>query len=286
MAVSHTGCENVGYSFHRMPIRNLDAAHALHTALAQIFVDHPGGRADSATLSRAEQLCDAALLAVDDIDCRVAIRGVRSYASLFFSGTTNPEPGLEVQGVEVLRLRILNALSAFRGRLNALAITRGGQPSADAELKRRSKPESPALAGDAPPLVPPHKHLRILVVEDNSDAAESLKRLLELCDYEVTVATTGREAMQAARRVRPHIVLCDLGLPDTDGFAVASALRDDPDTGAARLIAITAYARDQDRVRSREAGFDRHLVKPVDPLALLTEIDPSIQAVSPPPAPR
>jgi CheY-like chemotaxis protein len=268
-----------------MATRNLDAAHALHTALTQIFVDHSGGSADSAMLSRVEQLCDAALLAVDDIDCRVAIRGVRSYASLFFSGYTNAEPGLgPVQGVEVLRLRTLNALSAFRGRLNALAITHGDQPPADAELQQRSpsKPESPALAGDVPPLVPPHRHLRILVVEDNNDAAESLKRLLELCNYEVTVATTGREAMQAARRVRPHIVLCDLGLPDTDGFAVASALRDDPDTGAARLIAVTAYGRDEDRVRSREAGFDRHLVKPVDPLLLLSEIDPSIKAGSSP----
>lgn len=112
-------------------------------------------------------------------------------------------------------------------------------------------------------------HIRILVVEDNRDAAESLRILLELCGYEVTVAFTGLEGVKAAETLRPDIVLCDIGLPEMDGFDVARTLRRNPETAVARLIAVTGYAAQEDRQRSLAAGFDVHLVKPVDPAVLL-----------------
>jgi CheY-like chemotaxis protein len=109
---------------------------------------------------------------------------------------------------------------------------------------------------------------RILVVEDNPDAAATLRDFLELSGHEVELASSGAAGVQAARQFHPEIVLCDLGLPGMDGYEVAAALRRDPDTASARLIAVTGYGRDEDRRRSREAGFDLHLTKPVDPVQL------------------
>jgi CheY-like chemotaxis protein len=114
---------------------------------------------------------------------------------------------------------------------------------------------------------------RVLVVEDNRDSAESLRRLLTLCGYQVMVAHTGQEGLETARKLQPHIVLCDIGLPDSDGYVVASVLRQTSDTISARLIAVTAYGEAQHRRRALAAGFDQHLVKPVDPKVLLGELE-------------
>ena len=111
--------------------------------------------------------------------------------------------------------------------------------------------------------------LRILVVEDNRDWADSLRLLLELSGHEVAVAYSGHDGVQAAEQYQPDVVLCDIGLPGLDGHGVARTLRDNPTTAKARLIAVTAYGQDEDRRRSHEAGFEQHLVKPVEPDALL-----------------
>jgi CheY-like chemotaxis protein len=144
---------------------------------------------------------------------------------------------------------MMNALSAFRGRVDAL------------QRRLPSRPEVPAIA--------PKKTLRVLVVEDNRDSAETLARLLEICGYSVGVAYTAMEGLEAAKRIRPDVVLCDIGLPDSDGFALAEALHENPVTSSARLIAVTAYGQEKDRERSRRAGFQKHLVKPVAPGDLL-----------------
>jgi CheY-like chemotaxis protein len=112
------------------------------------------------------------------------------------------------------------------------------------------------------------KLLRILVIEDNRDSADSLRLLLECYGYEVTVAYSGHGGVRAAELYRPDVVLCDIGLPGLDGYGVARKLRANPTTAKARLIAVTAYGQDEDRRRSHEAGFEQHLVKPVDPEAL------------------
>jgi CheY-like chemotaxis protein len=109
---------------------------------------------------------------------------------------------------------------------------------------------------------------RILVIEDHRDSADSLRLLLECYGYEVTVAYCGHDGVRAAEQCPPDVVLCDIGLPGLDGYAVARTLRRNPATATARLIAVTAYGEDEDRRRSYEAGFEQHLVKPVDPDAL------------------
>ncbi|MCO5168265.1 MAG: PAS domain S-box protein [Planctomycetes bacterium] len=106
--------------------------------------------------------------------------------------------------------------------------------------------------------------LRVVVIEDNRDAAESLRDLLTIVGHEVRVAFDGRDGLEAARALRPEVVICDLGLPGgLDGCAVARRLRAEPATASALLVALSGYGQDEDRRRTREAGFDAHLVKPV-----------------------
>ncbi|HEV7505191.1 MAG TPA: response regulator [Thermoanaerobaculia bacterium] len=111
-------------------------------------------------------------------------------------------------------------------------------------------------------------HLKVLVIEDNLDAAETLGDLLSLFGHETEVALSGPAGVETARSFRPEVVLCDIGLPGMDGYAVARSLRGDPAMRSARLIALTGYGRETDRQRTQEAGFDLHLVKPVEPLEL------------------
>jgi CheY-like chemotaxis protein len=106
--------------------------------------------------------------------------------------------------------------------------------------------------------------LRILVVEDNRDAAESLRDVLECIGCTVQVAYSGSEAVAAAPQFRPEVLLCDLGLPGMDGYEVAKQLRQNPDSSRTRLIAVSGYGQEEDKQRAREAGFDLHLTKPLD----------------------
>jgi signal transduction histidine kinase len=125
--------------------------------------------------------------------------------------------------------------------------------------------EGAEAAEETPPLAPlPVPPMRILLVEDNRDAAEALRVLLELWGHQVVVAHTGPVALETARQYRPEVVLCDLGLPGMDGLAVARALRKDPTLSSARLIALTGYGSETDQHQAQKAGFDRHLTKPVD----------------------
>jgi CheY-like chemotaxis protein len=122
---------------------------------------------------------------------------------------------------------------------------------------------------------PTSRCLRILVVEDNHDTANTLRVLLECYGYEVTVAYSGTEGVEAAKKVRPDVVLCDIGLPGMDGYAVARALRKSPETADARLIAVTGYGREEDKKLAFESGFDKHMLKPVHPEKLLEQLPPA-----------
>jgi PAS domain S-box-containing protein len=105
---------------------------------------------------------------------------------------------------------------------------------------------------------------RILVVDDNLDAARTLDTLLRMRGHEVRMAHTGQEALAVAAEFLPQVVLLDIGLPDMVGYEVARRLRRMPELGNVILIAQTGWGQDEDRRRSREAGFDAHLVKPVE----------------------
>jgi PAS domain S-box-containing protein len=124
-----------------------------------------------------------------------------------------------------------------------------------------------------PPAVPAPKRARtILVIEDNDDARESLRLLLESLGHRVLAAVDGHQGVAQALEHRPEVLLVDLGLPGLDGYEVARAVRSTPGGKSAMLIAVTGYGQAEDRRRSREAGFDAHLVKPVSQSLLSTLI--------------
>ena len=112
---------------------------------------------------------------------------------------------------------------------------------------------------------------RILIADDNNDALESLATLLQLSGHEVYTATNGGTALQSAERHLPEVVLLDIGMPMLDGYEVAKRIRAQPWGQRITLVALTGWGQDSDRRRSREAGFDSHLVKPLD-LETLTDL--------------
>jgi two-component system CheB/CheR fusion protein len=116
-------------------------------------------------------------------------------------------------------------------------------------------PQRPTQASRPPPR-------RVLVIEDNRDAADTLREVLGFGEHQVEVATNGSEGIAKAQSFRPDVVLCDIGLPGMDGYEVARALRRDRSLDSTRLVALTGYALPEDEARAREAGFDVHLPKP------------------------
>jgi CheY-like chemotaxis protein len=105
---------------------------------------------------------------------------------------------------------------------------------------------------------------RMLVIDDNLDAAIALSRFFELLGHEAHTATDVTTGVLLARRLKPEFVFIDIGLPELDGFQIAAILRSEPGTASAKIIAVTGYGRTEDRRRAEEVGIDHYLLKPVD----------------------
>jgi CheY-like chemotaxis protein len=121
----------------------------------------------------------------------------------------------------------------------------------------------------------------VLIVEDNADSRETLRTLLTLWGHQVTVAENGPRGVEKALTTQPEIALVDIGLPDLDGYQVAEQVRAAPQGDGIYLIALTGYGQQGDRRRSLHAGFNAHLVKPVDPKELArmlaeARVEPSV----------
>ena len=135
------------------------------------------------------------------------------------------------------------------------------------ELPVADAPPAPAASarGGARTAAAPR---RILVVDDNRDSADSLTELLRVLGHEVQAAHGGLEAVAAAERYRPELVLMDIGMPEVDGYQACRLIREQPWGKPMVLVAQTGWGQDGDRRRAKEAGFDSHLVKPLDHQAL------------------
>jgi CheY-like chemotaxis protein len=108
---------------------------------------------------------------------------------------------------------------------------------------------------------------------DLAAGRQHVSPIARMSGHLVEVAYNGRRGLEKARQLKPHVVLCDIGLPDLDGYAVARQLRRDASLSSALLVALTGYALPEDRRRALEAGFDRHLSKPPDPEAIAILLD-------------
>jgi signal transduction histidine kinase/DNA-binding response OmpR family regulator len=140
--------------------------------------------------------------------------------------------------------------SEFTVRLPALE----DEPPAHAVASHESVAETPAY--------------RVLVVDDNTDSADSLSMLLQMLGHQTLIAYDGLNALEVAISFQPEVVLLDIGLPRLDGYQVARRLREQPGTASCLLIAVSGYGQDEDRVKAQEAGFDHHLTKPLNYEAL------------------
>jgi two-component system CheB/CheR fusion protein len=174
-------------------------------------------------------------------------------------GLDRGEGGLGI-GLTVVR----NLVELHGGRVEA----RSGGLGKGSEFEVRL-PTARTIAGDAPPVAAPEELprqscARVVVVEDNADAAESLLMLLELLGHRVRVFHDGPSALDAVRTDAPDLMLVDIGLPGMDGYEVAGRARQEPALRKAVLVALTGYGRDDDRNRAIAAGFDYHLAKPID----------------------
>jgi len=134
-----------------------------------------------------------------------------------------------------------------------------------ARLLKQSKPAQTIGTPDAAPL----RRRRLVIADDNEDAAESLAALLRMDGHEVTVVSNGRQALTTITAMQPEIALLDIGMPDLSGYEVARQLRDGPRGQNLTLIAITGWGQDRDKTRALEAGFNHHFTKPIEPDALL-----------------
>ena len=116
----------------------------------------------------------------------------------------------------------------------------------------------------------PTAGFRILLIDDNADANESMAALLEIIGYTVSTAPNGQEALECVVKFAPHLILCDIGLPGMTGYDLVPALRAQMGPRQVIIAAVTGYGQESDVARSKAAGFDHHLVKPLDADVLLT----------------
>ena len=167
-------------------------------------------------------------------------------------------------GIGLTLVRKLVGLHGGRVSAHSEGPGRGTEFVVRLPLLRQKAPDL-ALAPPAPPppQAPPGA-LRVLVVEDGEDVREMMKELLELMGHEVEVATDGLEGVEKMLALRPDVALVDVGLPGIDGYEVARRVRAAPGGGQLSLIALTGYGGQEARTRALDAGFDLHLVKPVN----------------------
>ena len=217
---------------------------------------------------RTEATRDEVILSVEDNGVGVP-RELQSYVFDLFSQAARTSD--RTQGGLGIGLALVRSLVALHG--GAVTCHSGGSgagsrfavslPRVD-PVQARAAIDEPREAGAAAT-----RGLRILIVDDNVDAAEMLSMLLEAAGHEVIVEHDGTRGLERARRDQPAACILDIGLPDMDGNELARRLRQDGTTAGALLIAATGYGGAHDRGNTQAAGFDHHLVKPIDSAALL-----------------
>jgi CheY-like chemotaxis protein len=215
----------------------------------------PGGRIDI----RLQQLGDEVFFSVRDNGIGMSAELLPRIFDVFVQGERTldrPQGGLGI-GLSLVQ----QLVSLHDGEIAASSAGLGLGSEMTVRLPRSaSQAAQPVESG----FTAVSGRLRVLLIEDNIDGREIMAMRLSALGHDVFTAENGPLGIEIAEREKPDVVLLDIGLPEMDGFAVARALRGNPETCSLRLIALTGYGLEEDRIRSLEAGFDMHLVKPVD----------------------
>jgi CheY-like chemotaxis protein/anti-sigma regulatory factor (Ser/Thr protein kinase) len=210
----------------------------------------------------AEREGDDAVIRVRDNGIGIAAEHLGTLFDLFVQVDTAIERSRDGLGIGLTLVRRLVELHGGTVHVHSAGPGRGSEFTVRLAVLP-APTESPAT--DAPAPAPVHAIARrVLVVDDSPDAAESLAMLVEFEGHEVYQAHDGAEAVRTAERVRPDIVLMDIGLPVLSGYEACRRLRAQAWGAAIVIVALTGWGQEEDRERSRAAGFDLHLVKPVD----------------------
>jgi CheY-like chemotaxis protein len=150
------------------------------------------------------------------------------------------------------------------GRIDARSAGLGQGSEFTVRLPLAASVERHAVSAITPGVAPQLKRQRILVVDDNRDAADSLGMLLKVLGADVCIARDGVEALKTFSDYDPSVVLLDIGMPGMDGYEVARRIRDSFPERRTAIVAVTGWGQEEDRRRARDAGFDHHLIKPAD----------------------
>jgi two-component system CheB/CheR fusion protein len=222
----------------------------------------PGGRIG---LSAAQEK-DEVVLRVHDTGIGIAEEMLPKIFDLFVRADNRLDRSQGGVGIGLTLVKRLVELHGGTVEAHSAGLGRGSEFLVRLPAWSEARPgETIAPSSGAASALPP---TRVLVVDDNRDAADSLAEWLRMAGHDVRVAYNGPTALVQAEDLRPALVLLDIGMPGLDGYEVARRLRRMPGGQAMRLVALTGWGQEEDRRRSREAGFDHHLIKPVEPAAV------------------
>jgi CheY-like chemotaxis protein len=190
---------------------------------------------------------------------------------LFLQGEQSIERGTGGLGLGLAIVKTLTkmhggsvaAASGGPGRGSTFTVRLPAYAGEDPAAERPAQLAAPTVSGTG----------RVLVVDDNHDAAESLRMLLDHVGYEVRSVEDGQQALATLDGFAPDLAILDIGLPGMDGYELARRLKADPRVPGLRLVALTGYGREPDRAKALAAEFDEHLVKPVEPERLFAAVE-------------
>jgi signal transduction histidine kinase len=207
---------------------------------------------------------NAAMVAVRDTGIGLAPEMVQAIFQPFTQGDRTLDRSSGGLGIGLTIARRLAELHEGTLQASSAGLNKGSTftarfPLASAVVEETGAPD---------PLQPPLKRRQVLIVEDNTDIRETLRMLLEFWGHDVISTDTGQKGLELVRRNQPDVALIDIGLPGMSGYEVAQTIRTTESQSQIKLVAITGYGQPSDRERTLKAGFDTHLLKPIDPQTL------------------
>jgi signal transduction histidine kinase/DNA-binding response OmpR family regulator len=214
-----------------------------------------------------EQEAGEAIVRVRDNGIGIPVDQLKSVFDIFVQVDRSLERSQGGLGVGLTLVKQLVQMHGGRVEVRSEGPGKGNEFIVRLPVVMRQQTKAPAPAQVTAPL-DTNGGQRILVVDDNVDSAESLSLMLELLGHKVSLAHDGLEAVEAAKQFKPDIAFLDLGMPKMNGYDAARLIREQPENRGVKLVALTGWGQEEDKRRSHDAGFDMHLVKPIDFSAL------------------